>query len=280
MTLPERILSFWNASLGLHEQVHKTSWGAVVTDSRFPTVHEANHASVLHAAPGLTAGDIRSELFPALAQVGAIDEHIEFMDADDESPALRELLTSPGEHDPDVLMVYEGDGSAISSGVSAELPEGAEIREVLDPDEAFWEFLRDVPNQYGNRLPDDVLDQMVNRVQQVFVPAGERFFLGTLNGTDASVTTVLTLEGVAYVNDVVTWPEFRRRGIASAMVSMAVRASLEGDADLVFLLAEEGGAAQGLYERLGFKVWRRCFGFTRLGGTTNLSDELTRGPAL
>jgi ribosomal protein S18 acetylase RimI-like enzyme len=226
-------------------------------------VHEANHASVLHAAPGLTVGDIRSELLPALEQVGAMDEHIEFMDADDDSPALRELLASPGEHDPDVLMVYEDDDVPFTPGAFAEIPEGVEVREVDDPEERFWELLRDVPNQYGDRLPDEVLDQMQDRVEQLFAPAGERFFLGTANGTDAGVASVLTLEGVAYIDNVVTWPEFRRRGIASAMVSTAVRASLEGDADVVFLLAEEGGVAHRLYEQLGFQVRRRCFGFTR-----------------
>jgi len=234
-----------------------------VTDPRYPSVHEANHASVLHAALDLTVGDIRSELLPALGRVGAMDEHIEFMDADDESPALRELLASPGEHDPDVLMVYEADRSAFTPGALAEMPQGVEVTEVLHPEEPFWELYADVPNQYGERLPDEVLDQMLHRVEQLFVPAGERFFLGTVNGTDAGVTSVLTLEGVAYVDNVVTWPEFRRRGVASAMVSHAVRASLDGRADLVFLLTAEGGAAQRVYERVGFQVWRRCFGFTR-----------------
>jgi ribosomal protein S18 acetylase RimI-like enzyme len=263
VTLPERILSFWNASLGLHDRVHKTSWGAVVTDSRYPSVHEANQASVLHAAPNLTVGEIRAELLPALELVGATDEHIEFMDADDDSPALRELLASPGEHDPDVLMVYEGEGPAFTPRALAEMPQGVEVREVQYSEEPFWELYADVPNQYGDRLPDEVLDQMLDRVEQLFVPAGERFFLGTVNGTGAGVASVLTLEGVAYVDNVVTWPEFRRRGVASAIVSKTVRASLEGDADLVFLLTEEGGAAQRLYQRLGFEVRRRCFGFTR-----------------
>jgi ribosomal protein S18 acetylase RimI-like enzyme len=273
VTLPERILSFWNALLGLHERVHTTSWGAVVTDSRYPLVHEANHATVLRAAPGLTVADIRSELLPALERVRAMDEHIEFMDADDDSPALRDLLTSPGAHDPDVVMAYEGDRSAFTREGLADMPEGVEVREVERTEEPFWALLRDVPNQYGDRLPDEVLDQMLERVEQLFVPAGERFFLGTVNGTDAGMASVLTLEGVAYLDNVVTWPEFRRRGVATATVSTALRTSLEGDAELVFLLAEQGGAAQGLYERLGFQVRRRCFGFTRLVKGRHLSDD-------
>lgn len=263
MTLPEPILSFWNASLGLHERVSQTSWGLVVTDPRYPLVHEANHASVLRRAPGLTVEEIRGELLPALEQVGATDEHIELMDADDESPALRELMVSPGEHDPDVVMVYEDDPSPLAPGAGTKMPEGVEVDEVLWSEEPLRELYRDVPNQYGQTLPDQVLDQMLDRVEKLFVPAGERFFVGRVNGVDAGVASVLTLEGVAYVDNVVTWPEFRGRGVATATVSTAVRASLEAGAELVFLLAEERGAPQRLYERLGFRVRRRCFGFTR-----------------
>lgn len=234
-----------------------------MTDPRYPRVHEANHASVLRHAPGLTVEAIRAELLPALEQAGATHEHIELMDADDDSSALRELLASPGEHDPDVLMVLEEDRLAFTPGVLGGKPEGVEVREVSYSEEPLWEVYWDVPNQYGERLPDQVLDQMLDRVEQLFVPAGERFFLGTVNGTTAGVTSVLRLEGVAYIDNVVTWPEFRRRGVATATVSAAVRASLDGGAGLVFLLAEEGGSPQGLYERLGFRVWRRCFGFTR-----------------
>lgn len=263
MTLPEPILSFWNASLGLQDRVLQTSWGAVATDSRYPRVYEANHASVLHHAPGLAVTDIRAELLPALEQAGATHEHIEFMGADEDSPALRELLASPGEHDADVLMVYEGDRLPLTPGALAEMPEGVGVREVLYSEGPFWELYADVPNQYGHRLPDEVLDQMLDRVEQLFVPAGERFFLGTVNGAGAGVASVLTLQGVAYVDNVVTWPQFRGRGVATATVRTAVRAILEAGAELVFLLAEEGGAPQRLYERLGFRVWRRCFGFTR-----------------
>jgi ribosomal protein S18 acetylase RimI-like enzyme len=143
------------------------------------------------------------------------------------------------------------------------MSEGIGVHEVVEPGEPFWELYRDVPNQYGDPLPDGVLDQMLDRVRDVFVPAGERFFVGTVDGKDAGVASVLMLHGVAYVDNVVTWPEFRGRGVATATVSRAVRASLEAGAELVFLLAGEGGAPQRLYERLGFRVIRRCFGFTR-----------------
>jgi len=264
VTLPEPILSFWKASLRLHRSVHETSWGSLVTDARYPHVYEANHASILRPAPMLTLEDVRDELLTELEEAGATHEHIEIMDADDDSPALRELLASPGEHDPDLVMVYEGDG------LTTHAPPGISVRELTKPDHGFWQEYRLVPNEYGESLPDQVLDEMLARVQELFVPAGERFFVGTVEGAVAGMVSVLTLEGVAYIDNVVTLSPFRGRGIATAGVTQAVSVSLEAGADVVFLLAEEGGAPQRLYERMGFVARRRCYGFTRpLHGATS-----------
>jgi ribosomal protein S18 acetylase RimI-like enzyme len=263
MTLPEPILSFWMASLHLHAHVGQTGWGAIVTDPRYPRVYEANHASVLRPAPDLTLQDIRSELIPALNRAAATHEHIEIMDADDDSPVLRELLASPGEHDPDVVMVYEDKAPAAGRQVLSPEPDGIRVEEVAAPDDSFWDLYRLVPNEYGETLPDDVLDQMLARARDVFVPAGQWFLRGSVNGQVAGVVSVLPLEGVAYIDNVVTLPTFRGKGIATAAVTRAVSKSIEEGAEVVFLLAEAKGAPQRLYERLGFRVHRRCHGFTR-----------------
>jgi ribosomal protein S18 acetylase RimI-like enzyme len=250
------------ASLDLQASLRPTPWGAIVTDSRYPRVYEANHASILRPAPDLTLQDIRTELLPALEEAGATHEHIEVMDADDDCPALRDLLASPGKHDPDVVMVYEDEGPAGARRAGFHEPEGIQVEEVEHPDDSFWNLYRLVPNEYGERLPNEVLDQMLTRVRELFLP-WERFYVGVVDGAIAGLVSVLTLEGVAYIDNVVTLPRFRRRGIATAAVTRAVSASLEAGAEMVFLLAEENGSPQRLYELLGFRVHRRCYGFTR-----------------
>jgi ribosomal protein S18 acetylase RimI-like enzyme len=269
VTLPEPILSFWVASLELGPRVRHTPWGTIVTDPRYPRVYEANHASVLTPSPDLSLHDVRAELHPALSEAGASHEHIEFMDAADDNPAMRELLASSGEHDPHVLMVYEGERPLGAARASSNEPTGIRVVEVEQPDGSFWEHYRSVPNEYGEVLADDVLDQMLARVQEILGPA-ERFFVGSVDGAIAGIVSVLRLEGVACVDNVVTVSAFRGRGVATAMVTQAVSASLRDGAKAVFLLAEEKSAAQRLYRRLGFRVRRRCYSFTRpfLRGST------------
>lgn len=242
-----------------------------MTDARYPGVYEANHASVLEPAPQLALEDIQADLIPALEEAGAANEHIEIMDAEDDSPALRDLVASPGEQNTDVVMVYEGGNPPASGRDLSEVPEGVGVDEIERPDQSFWKQYRLVPNEYGEDLPDDVLDQMLARVQELFLPA-ERFFVGTIGGAVAGMLSAMTLEGVAYIDNVVTLAPFRRRGVATAMVVRAVSASLDAGAELVFLLAEEATVAQRLYERLGFVTRRRCYGFTRpLHGTASAS---------
>jgi ribosomal protein S18 acetylase RimI-like enzyme len=84
-----------------------------------------------------------------------------------------------------------------------------------------------------------------------------------MNGEPAGYTSLLSSEGVGYLDNVVTMPPFRRRGVATGTVIAAVRSSLRSGDDRVFLLAERGGNAQRLYERLGFRVRSQIESYTR-----------------
>jgi len=67
-------------------------------------------------------------------------------------------------------------------------------------------------------------------------------------------------QGLAVVEDVVTHPAHRRRGIAVSLIHAAVAAHLEADPGArVGVAAQPGSAAEALYRRLGFRphatVW-------------------------
>jgi len=252
--LPEPIRSFWYAALALEETYRETPWGAVASSSRYPLVHDANNANVIEASPDLTLDEIRDDLHPALHAAGASAQHIEFMDLSEESPALRALTSARGPFEAEVVMAVEEGGEEPHTDI--------EVRELEEPDGDFWEMYALGLNEFGDDLPDEVIGQIVAHVQEVYLPAGLRFFAGMADGRYAGYASLISLAGAGYVANVVTMPGFRRRGLAGVAVGRAVEASVaEGDRS-IFLLADEHGAPRRLYERLGFRVLCRCTGFT------------------
>ncbi len=61
-----------------------------------------------------------------------------------------------------------------------------------------------------------------------------------------------TAGGVAGLYGLTTLPEARRRGVGAALVRYLVNEATAKGHDVVFLSAEPGSGAAGLYARLGF----------------------------
>ena len=255
MPLPDPIRAYWYASEALAETCVRTPWGVMITDARYPTIYDANHAGILEPAPDLSLEELRATLHPRLRAVGATHEHIEVMDVTDPCPAVDELRREQQRVTADVVMEFEGGGSDPVSE--------ARVEEITAPDESFWRVYRATRTEFGEPFDDTVVDQLVARDRDVFFPAGLRFFAGMFDGEIAGFTSLIEIAGAAYVDNVVTRPPFRRRGVASATVMRAVAAAHDRGVETVFLLADDGGDPQRLYERLGFRVVRRAMGFTR-----------------
>jgi ribosomal protein S18 acetylase RimI-like enzyme len=255
MPLPDSILTFWYAMESLALTYERTPWGVVISDARYPTIYDANHAGILESAPGLELEEVRAALHPILRRAGATHEHIEVMDVSDPCPAVDALLAEQQRITSDVVMRFDGGG--------AEPVSDAIVEEVWASDERFRSTYRDSRNEFGEELSDEVVDQLVARDWEVFVPAGLRFFAGIIDGDIAGFTSLIPSGDTAYVDNVVTLPAYRRRGVASATVIRALEEAEKQGLTTVFLLAEENGDPQRLYERLGFRVISRAMGFTR-----------------
>jgi GNAT superfamily N-acetyltransferase len=256
--LETSLARFWSAWRRLSGSVRPTAWGEIVTDARYPLVWESNHAAVLRGHSAVTAGDIRRELLPALEESGAVYEHVEFWDPPDVTPALEEL--SPGvEHGGvDAVMVHRG-----PAGPPPPPAPGVEVAELPQPDEAFWHVYRTSRNEFGGIMGEETVDQLVRRDRELLVPAGLRAFGASVEGELAGFVTMISLANVGYVDNVVTLPQFRRRGVASAGVALAVRASAASGNTVTHLLTEAGSDAQRLYEGLGFERAARVSSVTR-----------------
>jgi ribosomal protein S18 acetylase RimI-like enzyme len=253
--LPERLRSFWY-ELDSTEWSRRTPWGMVFSDPRFPLLYDANHAAILEEMPDLGLAEIRGELLPALREAGAPHEQIEFW-ASHECPAVAEMREVAGDA-RDVLMVLEGSAAGVP-------PAEIDVREIVEPDPAFLAWYRESRSDFGERreLGEAVLEQLYRRDIEMFLPRGLRFFVGFVDGEMAGQTTLLGIEGIGYLDSVVTRPEFRRRGVASATILRAVEASLDRGDELVHLLAEKDGVPQRLYETLGFHAAAEIVTFTR-----------------
>jgi ribosomal protein S18 acetylase RimI-like enzyme len=258
--LDDQLSAFWSAWRRLNGTCRETAWGEVVTDHRYPLVWESNHAAVLRNAGEVTAADIREVLLPAIEDAGAAYEHVEFWDPPAETPALAELRAGSELGGTDAVMVHRRSGSAPLPG--APVP-GVEVKDLPHPDEDFWAVYRSSRNEFGGHMTGDVVDQLVIRDREVLVPAGLRAFGAYVEGSLAGFVTLISLAGVGYVDNVVTLPEHRRRGVATAGVVRALRASVEAGDVATHLLTEEGSDAQRLYERLGFEPAARVSSVTR-----------------
>jgi GNAT superfamily N-acetyltransferase len=123
--------------------------------------------------------------------------------------------------------------------------------------------VRDEP--YGT--DEDVVRQLVSMhaLLAAAVPV-TRYFVGTDEGVDAAVTTLFSDGEVAQVEAVVTLRAHRRRGLARAMVELAVAAALEMGHELVFMVADDADWPKDLYARIGFEPIGHTWGFTRVQG--------------
>lgn len=80
-------------------------------------------------------------------------------------------------------------------------------------------------------------------------------YLGLVNGEPAGACDLFSADGWGRIESVTTRPEFRRRGVASALVARAVADSLQRGNTETYLFTEAGGAGEQVYTRLGFASW-------------------------
>ena len=101
-----------------------------------------------------------------------------------------------------------------------------------------------------------------------------RFVVGLVDGRPVGNTVVYRVGDIAQVEDVATLEAFRRRGVARAMVSLAI--DLAKGADLTFIVADEHDWPRELYAKLGFRPIGSIRAFTRVGPEHPAYDPAVR----
>jgi GNAT superfamily N-acetyltransferase len=221
------------------ERVQPAAWGAIVTDPRFPLIHDANYARV-DRGEGLSLHDVRPPLVAALRAAGAKTMYVATFDPVGSKRLLDDLEVEGATFNYDTVMRFAGPLPALRARHGVE---------ELDPGSpGFWDEQAELIPEMG--IGGDTLGEYLDWQRDVLVPFGKRWFAVRDGRRLLGLGALIVHEDVGYVDDVVTASDVRKQGVASAVVTHIVeeaRRTLGG----VFLLADEPDPIR-LYERLGF----------------------------
>jgi len=241
----EPFIRFWHALDDAFERVEPAWLGAVVTDRRFPVIWDVNYARVESDDPSLTLAEIDRSLLPALEASDAHYRHLVLLRPDVATDLLSELGTRGDQLSWDTVMEHRG----------RRLPRlgDTDVEEIADPDERFWSRQRESLVEF--RVSESKAQEQLLRLErEVLLPFGKRWF-GIRDGAQlVALGSLMSHDGIGYVDHVVTFPEARARGFASAIVARIVHDAREAGDDRVYLLAESGTGPIPLYQRLGFRA--------------------------
>ena len=247
MPLPEQLHRFWIALDDLVADVLPTTWGAVVTDARFPDVWDTNYARV-DVASAVSLARIEADLLPALRRAGIEVEHVVSFHHEAHGDLLAELSLRGHRISWDVAMVLDG-----PPGAAGAVQEGVAVEE-LHPGEELWAAAAGSMRDVFAIEPAAAVEQLLTLERAVLAPAGKRWFaVRGEDGRPVSLGTLLVLDGTGYIDNVATDPAARGRGYASTIVTRIGLETHRAGAAGPFLLSDPGSPATvRFYERLGF----------------------------
>ena len=236
----EPLLRYWRAQDELFDRVDPLWWGAVVSDPRYPRVQEPNYARVETRQP-VGLAEVEAPLLPAMRRSGSRRAHVVVFHPEDQTALVVEASTRGERIVWDLVMEHPGhrtDGEGL-------------VTELRDLDGSFW-----TAHRASLRAFDVVDDRLVDELQTLerdrFLPAGRRWFAVRVDGRIEALAALLVLEGVGYLDHVVTLPRARRQGFARALTGRAVAEATAAGAERTYLLAEPDGVAARMYEAIGF----------------------------
>jgi ribosomal protein S18 acetylase RimI-like enzyme len=252
VSLPEHVSRFWRAVDDAFQRVDPTWWGAVVTDARYPGIHDVNYGRIDVPSSDLSLEEVAREVTPALERAGVGTLHLVCFDPVADVGLLPEVIALGHRSTWDAVMDHATGGSAAGLGGLTMAAVELDVVE-LDPTPELWARVGASLGHFG---VDDVehRGQLLRIEQDVLTRAGKRWFGVADGGMVVAMGALLVLEGVGYVDNVLTFPEARGRGFATAITARIVREARVAGAEHVVLFADpDDPAVIRLYERLGFR---------------------------
>lgn len=240
----ERVLACWRALDARFERCRPTAWGAVVTDARFPRIHDVNYARIDRARRTMRLADVERELSDDLARVGARQLHIVVFEPARATALLAEASRAGARLTWEIVMTRRA--------AALEERDDVPVKEVRTFGPAFMRAFRRSAREFGG-TDAGITDQIEAIECDVLIPAGKRWFTVRESGRSIAFGSLLVLGDAALIDHVVTLPHARRRGYADAIVRRICAEACSAGAAITWLLTDRDGDARWLYERLGFR---------------------------
>jgi ribosomal protein S18 acetylase RimI-like enzyme len=224
------------------EQLVQTRYGPVIVHSGLPRVHDLNFVRV-ERPEGATAQELAREAERVQSSVPGVRHRRVNVRGKRALERLEPHFEALGwEPQRFVLMVHRRESDRPAQADAHEVDEAA-----LRP---LWtEAIRDEPHGRD----EEVLRQILEHRRLAAQAVRTRFFAAEAGGKLVAHAELYSEDGVGQIEDVVTLPGYRGRGLARALVLHAVAESKAEGNDLTFLVADADDWPQQLYARLGFE---------------------------
>jgi predicted GNAT family acetyltransferase len=240
----ERALAFMDAgSERTVEQLVPTRYGPVYVDTRLPLVHDLNFLRA-DEPNGASAEELAAEAEQVQAAARGIRHRRVNVRTDAERERLEPGFVALGwQPERFVLMAFRGTRASTCD---------ERVRAVDEPSiRPLWrEAIRSQPHGRDETLVEQILEH--RRLAVEAVPT--RLFAAEAGGKLVAHAELYSEDGIGQVENVVTLPAYRNRGLARSLVLHSVETSLADGNDLTFLVADADDWPQNLYERLGFRT--------------------------
>jgi ribosomal protein S18 acetylase RimI-like enzyme len=235
------------------DEVVPWRWGVALFNRDFPSVYMLNFVRVVGAPADLDIDELIASAGELHGKAGHDHRDVIVDDAQLGGTLAPEFRARGWDVSTLLIMAYRGghDLPATDLDVRELTPE--ELRSIRARSLAAGPAPKD----------SEKIRQLIARDALLARAAGARFFGAVVGGQTVCSTDLYSDGRTAQIESVLTLEEFRRRGLARAVVAEAVRAALASGHDFVFLVADEEDWPKDLYARMGFEPLGRFYEFLK-----------------
>jgi ribosomal protein S18 acetylase RimI-like enzyme len=230
------------------------SHGRAYVNEQLPLVHDLNYLRA--TKPGATVKKLAAEAERIQGPLGHRHRRVNLWDGAEAERLEPEFAAREWRPQRFVVMAHRKDTGRASK---------AEVREVgFDTLRPVWTAgIMSEPFAKGDR---ELVRQLVEHKALTERSVPTRFFAAFAHGEVASYCELYSFDGIGQVEAVLTLPEHRGKGLASAVVLTALAASQDAGNRLSFLVADADDWPKELYAKLGFETVGRYERFLLLLG--------------